>query len=159
MVDQRDLESLVMNSLGRHRRQFPPDQLDPLVLVHDPGGDHRLDLGDSKSTAGQAFGGLGAAGMESDVHRARLLLERTLLLATTNGSGFPENRAEAPRFGRRRSGRQSGGRLSLLFRGDDRRMLSRSRCSTGSSINSPNPMCKIEHLMIGIDPCLCERKG
>jgi hypothetical protein len=71
-----------------------------------------------------------------------------------NGSGFPENRAEAPRFGRRRSGRQFGGRPSLLFRGDDTRMLSRSRCSTGSSINSPNPMCRIEHWMIGIDPCL-----
>jgi len=39
-----------MLALGRN-----PDQLDALVLLHHPGRDHRLDLGDREAAAWKAF--------------------------------------------------------------------------------------------------------
>ena len=39
-------------ALRRHRNQLPPDQLDPLVFIHDAGFDHRLDFGDGETAAG-----------------------------------------------------------------------------------------------------------
>jgi len=54
-VDERDLNCLVASSLRRHRNQLPPDQFDALVLLHHPGRDHRLDLGDSESAARQTL--------------------------------------------------------------------------------------------------------
>ena len=50
-------QNLVADALRRHRHKLPADQLDPLVLVHEAGHHHGLDLGHCE-TARQAFGGL-----------------------------------------------------------------------------------------------------
>ena len=54
-AQQRGLHDLMVISLRRHRNQFPPDQLDALVLLHYACGDHRLDFGDREAAARQAL--------------------------------------------------------------------------------------------------------
>ena len=55
-IRQRCLDDFMMVSLRRHRNQFPPDQLDPLVLLHHAGGDHCLHFGGREAPARQTFG-------------------------------------------------------------------------------------------------------
>ena len=43
-------------SLGRHRNDLPPDQLDPLVFEQDAGGRHPLEFGHGETPPWHAFG-------------------------------------------------------------------------------------------------------
>jgi hypothetical protein len=71
-VEQGDLDDFVPVSLRRHRHELPADLFDPLVLVHHPGGDDRLDFGDAEAPARQAFCGAGDPGGGGDIHHRTL---------------------------------------------------------------------------------------
>ena len=61
-IKQRTLDNFMSNPLRRHRNELPPDEFDALVLVHDAGRDHRLDLRHRETPARQTLGGGGDAG-------------------------------------------------------------------------------------------------
>ena len=57
-AEQGYLQKLVAVSLWRHRHDLPADELATLVLRHQPGRDHRLDVGHGEASPRQALGGL-----------------------------------------------------------------------------------------------------
>src|ERR1700735_5524869 len=84
------------STLGGHRNQSPPEQFDPLVLLHHARGDHGLHFGDREAAARQTLGGRGNPGGRPHASNPPLSSARHFAFSCAQSSAGAKARLTVP---------------------------------------------------------------